>query len=148
MQPASLLRIKDRRCRLACRIGFRRLTVIWLLPAQRRDNGMRFLHRKTVRKRTRIGQMVLICLVALTATFLAGPANAYNLEGAKWAGTPNSGCCATIHASPNGAADSSGLNIMSSFDANGFRDALSAWNGSPANVLLDFHSGALTLYDP
>lgn len=109
---------------------------------------MSFLHRKTLRKRSRIAQMVLVCLVVLTATFLGGPANAYNLEGAKWAGTPNSGCCATIHASPNGAADSSGLNIMSPFDAAGFRNALNAWNGSPANVLLDFHSGALTLYDP
>ena len=106
---------------------------------------MRFPHHKTLRKRSRIGQIVLVCLVALTATFLGGPANAYNLEGPKWSGTPNSGCCAYIHASPNGAADSSGLNIMSSFDADGFRNA---WNGSPANVILDFHSGALTLYDP
>lgn len=110
---------------------------------------MKLLHRKTLRKRSRIGQLVLVCVFALTAALLGGPANAYNLdEGAKWNGTPNSGCCAYIHASPNGAADASGLNAMSPFDADGFRNAVNAWNNSPANVDLDFHSGALTLFDP
>jgi hypothetical protein len=93
--------------------------------------------------------MALVAFVAVIIAFVGTqPANAYHLEGPKWQYTPASGCCAYIHVSPNGAADSSGLNIMSSFDKQGFIGAVNAWNGSPANVYLDFHSGALTLYDP
>jgi hypothetical protein len=89
------------------------------------------------------------CVVALTAVLVTStPAFAYSLEGARWAGTPTSGCCANIHVSPNGTSDSSGLNLMSSFDAQGFRDAVARYNGPGPNVVLCFCSGALKLYDP
>lgn len=73
-------------------------------------------------------------------TFLAvSPASAYSLEGARWHGTPTSGCCATIHVQYSSA--------WYPGDSAAFDNARSAWNGSPANVLLDNHSGALTVDD-
>ncbi|MFJ1752743.1 matrixin family metalloprotease [Kitasatospora sp. NPDC088134] len=56
------------------------------------------------------------------------PAGAYTLEGLKWHGTQDSGCCAHINVKYRGFSYGGNQTAID--------DAISAWNGSPANVLL------------
>lgn len=90
--------------------------------------------------------LALFFATAIIAT-TTDTADAYNLEGAKWYGTPSSGCCGNIHVSPNGWPDSSGLSTFSPVDSNALQAAVNAWNGSAANVYLQFLGGNLKAYD-
>ncbi|MCW2888861.1 MAG: hypothetical protein QOE54_278 [Streptosporangiaceae bacterium] len=96
-----------------------------------------FAGRTTLR---RAGRLIFMALTfAILTMFSATSALAYNLEGPKWSGTPSSGCCAHIGVQYSTAWFTGDQSAM---DA-----AVSAWNGSPANVLLEKRSGALTVDD-
>jgi hypothetical protein len=89
------------------------------------------------RRRTRV--LLSTCLTLLLTVLWANPALAYHLEGDKWNNTPNSGCCATLNVQFNGP--------FLGGDQAGFNSALTAWNDSPANIILLKANGALTVQD-
>jgi len=70
---------------------------------------------------------------------MAGNAFAYTLEGGKWSGTPNSGCCAYIGLQLN--------TFTKGYDRIGILNGAGAWDASSANVLFEIGSGALTAQD-
>lgn len=71
----------------------------------------------------------LIVAFATVAAMLLGAntASAYNLEGHKWGGTPNSGCCANIYYNIGG--------FHYGLDSPAMTLSLDAWNASAANVV-------------
>ena len=83
------------------------------------------LHRMPPRLRWRR----LILAFATVAAMLVGAntASAYNLEGHKWGGTPNSGCCAKIYYNNGG--------FHYGNDGPAMTAVINTWNGSAANVL-------------
>ncbi|EFH86078.1 peptidase M10A and M12B matrixin and adamalysin [Ktedonobacter racemifer DSM 44963] len=88
----------------------------------------------------RIGKaMLIVAFTLMLMIFATSPAFAYHLEGPKWHGQPASGCCAQVNVYFNGT-----LYIV---DQTPLHNAVKAWNGSPANVLLYEKSGSLTLND-
>jgi hypothetical protein len=87
-------------------------------------------------------EIVIFACIFSMCLFLvfSGNALAYNLdEGARWYGTPGSGCCASINVQFNSFAKS--------YDRTGAQYGVSAWNASPANVVFNYASGALTIDD-
>lgn len=74
----------------------------------------------------------------LVVTSVQG-ASAYVLEGQKWNGTPNSGCCAYIHVNYQG-------NMLPG-DRGGWDNAVAAWTSSPANIILQKLPGNLNVSD-
>jgi hypothetical protein len=81
--------------------------------------------------------LVLAPVFALLTT--TGQASGYALEGLRWHGTPTSGCCAYIHVQFNTFSSSNDRSVMT--------DAMNAWTGSPANVILQALPGNLTVED-
>jgi predicted Zn-dependent protease len=76
---------------------------------------------------------------AIFTMFSTTSALAYGLEGPKWSGNPSSGCCAHI-----------GVQYSTAWfgqDKSAMDKAVSAWNNSPANVILEKRNGALTVDD-
>lgn len=61
------------------------------------------------------------------------------LNGSRWANTPTSGCCATIHVQI--------LTGLFGSSRTAYNGAISAWTNSAANVILTSASGALTAGD-
>ena len=81
-----------------------------------------------------------VLLSALLVLFGIAPAAwAYTLAGPHWDGTPTSGCCATL----NVQLSSSWYTV----DKTAVTSAMTAWNDSPANVILQSANGSLTAGD-
>ncbi|QGN58599.1 hypothetical protein [Nostocoides sp. HKS02] len=91
--------------------------------------------------RVHFSRRLAMALSVCAALFLgsAAAASAYVLEGARWGGTPTSGCCANLHVQY--------ASSMYTIDRSGWDNARAAWNGSAANVYLTNASGALTVND-
>jgi hypothetical protein len=91
-----------------------------------------------LRTRRRLYQSLALCALALSAVVLSpGTASAYNLEGQTWANQAGPGtCCAQI-----------GYHLPlvwsnANVDENGFLNAASAWNNSPALIWFNLDSSS------
>lgn len=86
------------------------------------------------------GRLIAVAFLVLFSLMLAeNPASAYYLNGNRWAGTPTSGCCATLNVQY--------ASTLQPSDSASFDNARNVWNGSSANVIFLRGSGALTVND-
>lgn len=83
--------------------------------------------------------IVVAFLVVISLMVAENPASAYYLLGARWAGTPTSGCCASLNVQY--------ASTLQSLDRAAFDNGRNAWNWSSANVILTSGSSALTVGD-
>ncbi|HEU5374732.1 MAG TPA: matrixin family metalloprotease [Ktedonobacteraceae bacterium] len=102
---------------------------------------MRYMSTKHSRLHPRYARVIgVACVLSICLAFaFSNYAFAYSTEGGRWFGTPSSGCCADIGVQFN--------SIAQGYDRTGFNDAVDVWDGSPANVVFEIGTGALTVQD-